>query len=408
MNREVPPPYHQGRILVSVAFVLTMLILLATWPASHDDASGPTPPPPVVKVELNRLVVSWAPRDSGAPESIDHDLRTEPYGVRCVSAGAQRCVVDHPSSSSDLRFSVRLDVGGSWTPWSAVSAPIPRTPIVIVAGQSNATGWESPVKDSSGQDLLAAGSSPGDTAVRISWDQPTSMLYERVGLGADQSVSLVTPQVLKPTVTSSARGTAVFGPEISLARTLSRSGQPGLLVLKVAQTGTRLGQSGPWSAPNGSLYRSLVSDAQFLIRREAQHGRLATVVAMNWFQGESDSEPGLAEAYQANLTTLISSLRRDIPSSASTPFVIAMTSNESWVRFQRSAKICAPAACEALFVANNTVREADHRVAATVPHVSVVDTVLLSHAPGGLHVDSTGELTLGTMLAEADRSVGLT
>ena len=408
MDVEVLRPYHRGRVVVGIAFSLTVLILVLTWPASHDDATGPTPPPPVVRVEVDRLVVSWAPNESGAPRSLGGDLRTEPYGTQCQPKGAQRCVVERPSSSVDYRFSVRLDVEGSWTPWSALSAPVPRTPIVIVAGQSNATGWESPVMDSSGGSFLSAGASPRDSDLRLSWDQPGSMLFERVGLGPDQSVSLLTPQVLKPTVSSSAKGTAVFGPEVTLARTMFASGQNNLLVLKVAETGTRLGNNGPWAAPNGRLYKALVSDARFLIEREAKQGHLASVVAINWYQGESDAEPGLAQHYEANLTSFITSLRRDLPTHASTPFVIAMTSTESWVHFRQSAETCLPAACEALLSANATVREADRRVAAAVPQVSVVDTVLLPHAPGGLHLNSEGELALGAMLAHADLNAGLT
>ncbi len=408
MNVHVPRPYHRGRMVLSVVFLVTLMTLVFAWPQSHDDATGAAPAAPKVKIQGDSVLVSWQRTSSATPTSGDHDLRIEPPGYSCTPNGPDSCIVRHAPSSVDLRFAVRTEFGGAWTPWSALSAEIPRTQIVIIAGQSNATGWEAPVTDAQGTNVLAVGATEADQAVRLSWDQPKNFTTERIGLGPEESVSLTTPQTLKGTVPSSAKGTAIFGPEITLARRLYASGQRDLLVLKVTQSGTQLGDNGPWSAPDGSLYKALVADAKYLLNREASHGRLASVVAINWYQGENDSKPGLAEAYQRNLTTFITSLRSAIPTSAATPFVIAMTSTESWVHTQQFAKACAGASCDGLLRANEQVRAADRAVAGSLGHVGLVDTVVLPHATGGLHLNAQGELTLGTMLADTDLSIGLT
>jgi Carbohydrate esterase, sialic acid-specific acetylesterase len=404
----MPRPYHRGRVILSTVFILTAFTLVFTWPQPSDTGAGPVPAAPTVSVAKAGLVVSWSREIGGWPAASDFDLSVEPAGTKCTAVALDRCVVQDPQASKDYRFSLRLDLDGAWTPWSPRSAEVPRTPIVIVAGQSNANGWQSPVVDAQGTDVLKAGASPADQSIRIAWDQPKSTDNPTAGLGAEGPVPLLTPQILYHSATAPNAGEAIFGPEISLARQLDAAGVSGLVILKVAQDGTSLGGPGPWSAPDGPLFEALVADARQVIAREAAHGRLATVSAVEWFQGESDSVPGLATQYQANLTNFIESLRRAIPTSSSTPFVIAMTSTKDWVATQRALHWCAPAACAADLVADEEVRQADRAVAASVPHVFVVDTASASRAAGGLHVDSRGELLVGSLLAQATLDAGLT
>ena len=161
--------------------------------------------------------------------------------------------------------------------------------------------------------------------------------------------------------------------------------------------------------PNlGVLYKALIADAHELQAWEAGQGRSATISMLTWYQGESDALDGLGPSYEANLTALISSLRQDLPTNASTPIILVKPSVAAAIDFQQRTGVCQPAHCEALRLGDAQVRAADDAVALALPSVYVVDSVYLDRTGIGIHLSNSAELELGSLVAKAALKAGLT
>jgi hypothetical protein len=306
-------------------------------------------------------------------------------------------------------FSVREELKRGWTPWSPASAPLAHVSIVIVAGQSNATGWESTAVDpDTRRDILAETASPADEVQKLSWDQPKAISPAIAGLGSSGPVALLSPQILNDPDGPIPLGSQIFGPEISLARRLFDAGQRDVVVLKVAEGGSQLGGDGGWDPKGGSLYAALLSSTKELEGYEAAHGRMATVADINWIQGEADAINGEAASYEENLRVFISSLRHQLPTSPTTPVIVAKTSITEAIASWKAMGFCTPSKCAKLRAANAKVRAADGAVAESMPSVSLVETADLERHGMKLHLGATGELVLGERLAEAGLKAGLT
>ena len=398
-------PHYRRRLVISAVFIVACGVLVIGW-GGGDSATAlalGVPPAPTVAPGPGSLTASWAP-PSGLPPSSAAEVRTYPSSATCVPSGDYSCRL-RVDDATPWTFSVRERIGASWTGWSPRSSPVPHVSIVVVAGQSNATGWESEaVATATGKNLLTQSSSPADRAIPVAWDQPQTTKPARVGFDGSGPVPLLTPQILDDGQSSGPQGQQIFGPEVTLARGLYSAGVRDAVVLKVTKGGTRLGDDGPWSPPGGALYSALITDARDLQSWEASKGRSATIATINWYQGESDSTSALAPSYQRNLTSLITSMRTDLGTRPTTPFVIVKTSIAAYIDVQQRTGVCSPSQCAAQHAADNEVRAADDAVAATLPSVALVDSILLPRTGVLLHLSNQGELLLGTALVTSNRA----
>ncbi|HEV3328805.1 MAG TPA: sialate O-acetylesterase, partial [Acidimicrobiales bacterium] len=182
--------------------------------------------------------------------------------------------------------------------------------LLIVAGQSNALGYQSYVTDPhTHQDVFTdAGRSPADHRVLLMWDET------QVPSSGPTPVPLDTPQVLSGT------SIAVFGPEVGLARYLYRMGHHHLLVVKVAFSGTSLAKD--WT-PTSPDFRALVSRVAAAATWARGHGWAPTLAGLYWMQGETDAmSEALASAYRSNLTAFLSNVRADLRLPRAAPIVL--------------------------------------------------------------------------------------
>jgi carbohydrate esterase-like sialic acid-specific acetylesterase len=262
------------------------------------------------------------------------------------------------------------------TPVSAEPTPRPR-PLLVVAGQSNATGYLSDAVDpSTNVDYFSPPYSNGaDKQSTIAWDQ-SSVVPARTRC----PVPLGTPQLRL-----GSEQVQIFGPEIGLARTVFADTGRAVTVVKAAHGGTPIAAWKP-SARKG-LFQRLVSLVRTTMSQDRSSGWLDTIGGLYWYQGEFDARSAsLAAEYQENLVTLISGFRSNLPLSPTTPIVLVKQSTP-----HRPG--------------DAAVRDAADWAAAHLPHVLVVDTLGLSRTGDGLHLTNTAELELGRRLAVATREL---
>ncbi len=121
-----------------------------------------------------------------------------------------------------------------------------------------------------------------------------------------------------------------FGPEITFARALKRSGM-NVAVFKFSQGGTSLYRN--WKGTgDGGLYDQMVDQlnrAKALL--EAQ-GRVVRFAGLVWIQGESDAVEGHAELYHDRLKAMIEDLRTRVTLTPDLPVILGLDEQHPWVR----------------------------------------------------------------------------
>ena len=179
-----------------------------------------------------------------------------------------------------------------------------------------------------------------------------------------------------------------FGPEVGFAhRFLELMPLDELWLIKYAVGGSSLlAWEREWSAERaaitddadkGALYHRLIHHVKHVTA-----GTDVNLLGCLWMQGESDSRyQSAAVQYQPNLTRMIADFRDDLDQPGMR-FVIGLV-NPAPVRFTNLAE----------------VRQAQTRVAQTVPNVSLVDTDGLTRHEDELHYDTAGQLELGRRFA---------
>ena len=263
-------------------------------------------------------------------------------------------------------------VGALLAPHAASAAgSTPKRMILIVAGQSNASGLNSFATDpTTGIDYLAP---PYTTAA----DKDDLIAWWQIGLTHDlQStpVPLDTPQIV-----ASSPPAQIFGPEIGLARAVMAATKRPVTIVKVACGGTSL--AGQW-VPGGPLWTNMTAFVRSIIRSDAAKGQTDVIGGFYWVQGENDAVyPTQANAYRANLEKFVTQLRIQLP-MASAPIVLG----KIWTTLS--------------VVGSNKVRAADNYVAAHEKHVYTVDTKNLGRYDHGVHLTNRSELTLGEEMAK--------
>ncbi len=275
---------------------------------------------PTVTPGVESLVVTWsAPLEGTGVES--YQVTSSPRATKTCTTTALTCTFAGIRDATAWRFAVRYETASGWSPFSSYSNVVPHRSLVIVAGQSNAVGLGS-VALNHGINLLTSTATSADRAVKLAWDQPFDANPNPVGLSSSGPVKLSTPQ-LRSWGAPGQIGAVYFGPELGIARDLYIGGVSDLVVLKVAASGTTLvAAPAPWAARTGSLYQRLVADTHALMATEAAQGISLTVGGVVWYQGESDTAPGVAPYYLGALQSFLSDLHADLGEGSTTPTVL--------------------------------------------------------------------------------------
>ena len=150
-----------------------------------------------------------------------------------------------------------------------------------------------------------------------------------------------------------------------------------ILIIPTAVGGSSIGQ---WLGD--STYRSvkLYSNFKHQVAIGKEYG---TIKGILWHQGESDAKPSLIEAYERNLTVLVSRFR-DEAGNNKLPVVVGELGSysatpDTWLRINKQLK---------QFV--------DHD-----PNTALVTTSDLIHKGDKIHFNSEGQRTLGRRYADA-------
>lgn len=265
----------------------------------------------------------------------------------------RRCLVARGAAS--------LLASGPLSGCRAVDRDRPPAALLVVAGQSNAMGYGLHPRDLP-RELRAH-----DAQVRI-W-------------------TLAGFQVMSPGQnTGGHRAPEGWGPEVGFARAWRKDNpDKTLYVVKHAEGNSALGQTGmpDWDPNSRELFTmtaTKIRSASVALRRA---GLEPHVTAILWMQGENDAgDPAQAAAYEANLEAWLKEARRDW-GEAATPVVIGQITQER--------------------AHSNLVRDAEAKVAARNPGVSVVDTASFAMQSDGLHYAGQGQARLGAEMYQAFR-----
>ncbi|TVQ02789.1 MAG: sialate O-acetylesterase [Planctomycetaceae bacterium] len=125
------------------------------------------------------------------------------------------------------------------------------------------------------------------------------------------------------------------------------------------------------------------------IRRARQAMRNGTLRGILWHQGESDSSPGLAEAYQAKLDDLIARLRKELEADEA-PFLVGQLGQFPERPWNDSKNLV-----------DRTLRELPQRV----PKTAFVSSDDLTHGGDQVHFDADSYREFGRRYAAAYREL---
>jgi Carbohydrate esterase, sialic acid-specific acetylesterase len=387
--------------MVVAAAVATLLVAVpATSYAARTKTVGtilPVPSGVSVSPDVGAVTVSWnlnpGPRET-------YTVSSEPTGLGCQVSAKTSCAMADTSSTPYSFSVVASRKGDTDSPPSTSTTPLNPHLVVVVAGQSNATGQQSYAVDpTTGVNYLAAPYANGaDANDLITWE-PWEILP---GNGATP-VSLDSPQQ----VLDGAQGaTTIFGPEIGLARQLwADEGHP-VTIIKAAYEGSSLAVD--WNpegtgVPPSGLFPAMVAKVQSVMAADASNGQFDVLGSFNWYQGESDAgNVNDAKRYQSRLVKFIAAVRKRLPMAATAPVVLVKEDSTGYDNYSLDSGAVTPAEEAELLKGNAEVRAADDWAAATLPGVVEVDSSGLARVgPMDLHLSNVSELTLGSEMAIA-------
>lgn len=262
--------------------------------------------------------------------------------------------------------------------------------LVIVAGQSNAVGF-----DAAPEKLPPSAT---DQHVHFWWRTGDPLPDEHDSTSQDQWTHLQAQPLGSPKKPREGRQygnfaqpSGGFGPEIGLARDLVAAGavvadqETNLAVLKVAFSGTSLARD--WNprgiGEEGACYRALIQELKLATASARDNGFELRPRGFFWVQGESDANANDAEVYAANFRRMLAELRREA-GALSMPAFLAVNTKFSGGKNAFMPKI----------VQQQTM------AAATDPYSEYVDTSSASIA-NNVHYDAAGTLQVGQMFAAA-------
>jgi len=286
-------------------------------------------------------------------------------------------IVDTSSASGGSGWAVHEDPVIAKRPTLILNNEIPpvstvtKVRVFLVGGQSNADG-------------RAAVSGLPTSPVNLQQPQSDVDFYYKVEGG---SATLTT---LRPGLSE----TSGFGPAITLGRKMADiyAGEVGtrIAIIKYANGGTNLHTQ--WKA--GGDNTTTGDGSEYVTFQQTVTSGLAALAAahpsasieingMVWMQGESDATSTAASAYQTNLTNFIADIRATY--GAALPFTIGRLSD-------------AQTALNATYRAQ--IQTAQDAVALADPRTGIVNTNTFSLKGDHLHLDASGQQSLGTGFAQ--------
>ena len=351
-----------------------------------------TPTNVTAKPGVAKVTISW---DSPHMTGVTYTITSVPAGKSCVVVGLARCTIP-VARSTPWQYQVTASIGLQRSAASSLTPVVPHRTLVVLAGQSNATGSRSyAVNPRTGVNYLAAPYANGaDATSTISW-MPWGV-YPVKGHMKGGQVALDTPQLW---IVSTGKPDQIFGPEIGWARQIwADIGQP-VSVIKAASPGSPISRWRP-STPGG-IFSRMMAKIRSTMAADARHGQLDTVGAVAWYQGESDAvSPTMAAHYQAKLRTFIRGLRSHLPANPTIPIVLVKESLASLLSSWKASGSCGKI-CPAVAAGDAKVRAADDWAAANLTHVVEVDTLGLPRFRGAIHLTNTSELAIGREIGTA-------
>ncbi len=269
---------------------------------------------------------------------------------------------------------------------SLPSATLPVRVVVVLAGQSNATGVSAPGSNFPAISL----STEADQLARLAWNPFDYLPVPRNGW-----LPLSTPQI--------AEGASVpsFGPEVGLARTMFFEGHLSLSVVKVTYGGTSLARGWNPARPSG-LFAEMIRFTKRQLVADQGAGVIDVLRGFVWFQGENDALSLVDAAnYLDNLTALMSATRSALPWAEGARTVLIAQSSAASIAKRASFGLCSDPTCSPELLADALVRAADQQVAATWPEVKLVDSFGYARANDAVHLTGASELAIGSAVARA-------
>jgi hypothetical protein len=258
--------------------------------------------------------------------------------------------------------------------------------VLVVAGQSNALGYDSYVIDpKTHRDVFTDSSrSPADRRALLTWDET------QVPAASTGPVALDTPQVRR------GAHSPIFGPELGLARALYADGHRRLLIVKVATDGSSLAQD--W-LPGDDDFKLLLARALAAEGWASAHGFAPRIAGVYFFQGETDAlNTSWAASYGTNLRNFLTSLRQSLLLGVQTPIDNAQIDLTDFLRIEQATKVCQPAVCSAQWKGNAEVMAAQASVAGS--STLVTPTSRFARFANFIHLSNAGELALGKAFAK--------
>jgi Carbohydrate esterase, sialic acid-specific acetylesterase len=262
--------------------------------------------------------------------------------------------------------------------------------VLVVAGQSNALGYQSFVIDpTTHKDVFTgSGSSAADRKVRFT--------FQESGVAG----GMLPPLPLDAPQKRSGASSPIFGPEVGLARYLYNAGHKNLLVVKVAFSGSSL--AADWSARSVD-FGLLQSRVQAAMSWATENGWSPSIGGFYWMQGESDAENSVYAAdYRKNLVQFIANVRADIPLKLTTPIVVGQIDLADYIHFEQVHHLCSTKYCTPQQLWNSEVMKAQSSVAGK--HIFIAKTAKLPRYQDFLHLTDAAELTLGKEFGSLSRA----
>ena len=390
-----------GVIVVFIFFAAIFGPLQVFTPSSYaidsNKSSVPLQAPSniVVTPGVGYINVSWNEGQDSQDTGVKYTVTSSPAGLSCNVKDASACNM-YDSVSTPYTFSVNASKPGLGTSPSSISTPALNPHLVlVVAGQSNASGFQSyDIDPTTGINYFAPPYTNGaDSNDLITW-LPWSI----------EQGNAATPAPLDSTqyLTGSAPA-SIFGPEIGLARQLWTDNQRPLTIIKDAYGATNLADNwsptGSGALPNG-LFPAMVSNVIGTMYNDAQNGQFDVLGGFYWYQGESDAGvPAMAKDYKKNIVAFIKAVRKQLPMNANAPIVLAKEDVSEYVSSAEASGSLTTAQGNVILNSNNEVRFADDYAAYTLPSVFEVDSLGLTREPPYLHLSNTSELTIGQEMA---------
>lgn len=268
--------------------------------------------------------------------------------------------------------------------FEASAAPPLKGDLLIVAGQSNAVGYDAKPSE--------MGVDETDKKIMFWWkygDHPPDEHDSTSGGNWTHLQAQPLGNPMKPKAGRQygnfAQPEGGFGQEIGLARTLFKQEKKLLAVVKAAFSGTGLRRDWDHTAPgeSGACYRSLIAETKAAIAAARKNGIELRPRVFTWVQGESDANANDSAVYARNLNAMIAALRRDL-NAPRLPALVAVNTKFGGGRNRFMPRVV----------------EQQKLASSFDPRCEYVDTSAASIA-NNVHYDAKGTLEVGRLFAES-------